>query len=394
MRHAIERIVLAATEAAVAAGELSLPELPDAAVERPRDATHGDWATSVSLRLAKHAGKPPREIAQIIAAYIQADERIASVEVAGPGFINLRLSPLALQQVICDAREQGSEYGCNDDGLDSHGVQKTINVEFVSANPTGPMHVGHGRWAALGNAMCNVLEHSNWQVTREFYINDAGVQMDVFGKSVVARYLQLCGQDAEVPDNGYGGSYVTQIAQIIYNREGELWLSCEGDVWRNDETDEMWPNNDAEKADMQAAFELARANYFREQAYQMMLSHMSEVLNRVGVSFDVWFSERSLYKEGEISASHDVDGISPIAEDISLTADGISPIRIALTRLEKAGYLFEQDDATWFRSTDFGDDKDRVLIKSDGTYTYFAPDIAYHLDKFERRMNCSARLIG
>ena len=149
MRHAIERIVLAAIEAAIAAGELSLPELPDAAVERPRDATHGDWATSVSLRLAKQAGKPPREIAQIIAAHIQANEHIASVEVAGPGFINLRLSPLALQQVIRDAREQGSKYGRNDFGLDADGNQKTINVEFVSANPTGPMHV---RPRTLGGA--------------------------------------------------------------------------------------------------------------------------------------------------------------------------------------------------------------------------------------------------
>ncbi|NLG10957.1 MAG: arginine--tRNA ligase [Coriobacteriaceae bacterium] len=391
MRHAIERIVLAAIEAAIAAGELSLPELPDAAVERPRDATHGDWATSVSLRLAKQAGKPPREIAQIIAAHIQANEHIASVEVAGPGFINLRLSPLALQQVIRDAREQGSKYGRNDYGLDADGNQKTINVEFVSANPTGPMHVGHGRWAALGNAMCNVLEHSNWQVTREFYINDAGAQMDVFGRSVVARYLQLCGQDAEVPENGYGGSYVTQIAQLIYDREAELWLSCQGDVWRNDETGETWPNTDVEKADMQVAFELARDNYFREQAYQMMLAHMRDVLDRVGVRFDVWFSERSLYnidKSGVINQESEGNA-SAAPAGASLAEEGRSPIEIALARLEQAGYLFEQDDATWFRSTDFGDDKDRVLIKSDGSYTYFAPDIAYHLDKFERRSGSS-----
>ena len=164
---------------------------------------------------------------------------------------------------------------------------------------------------------------------------------------------------------------MTQIAQSIYDREGELWLSCEGDVWRNDETGETWPSDAVEEAEMQAAFELARDNYFREQAYQLMLAHMRDVLDKVGVHFDVWFSERSLYG-GDACAS---------------------PIETALRRLEQAGHLFKQENATWFRTSDFGDDKDRVLIKSDGSYTYFAPDIAYHLDKFERQLNGSEYLV-
>jgi arginyl-tRNA synthetase len=184
--------------------------------------------------------------------------------------------------------------------------------------------------------MCNVCEHAGWQVTREFYVNDAGNQMDVFGHSVALRYLELLGKDIVMPENSYGGSYVIDIAQQIINAEGDAWLAA---------TDE------------------SRDDHFRERGYELMLKHMQQLLERIGVPFDVWFSERSLYAKGE---------------------SGTSAVEALLAKLEAGGYLYEKDDATWFRTTDFADDKDRVLIKADGSYTYFAPDIAYHLDKYNR----------
>ncbi|MDR1013903.1 MAG: arginine--tRNA ligase [Coriobacteriales bacterium] len=331
MRHAIEAVVADAIAAAVHSGELALPYVPEATVERPRDPSHGDWACTVALRIAKELGRNPREIAEVVAAHIPHNDLIASVEIAGPGFINLRLSNAALQRVMRDAREQGADFARSDVG-----EGRTVNIEFVSANPTGPMHVGHGRWAALGNAMCNVCEHAGWKVTREFYVNDAGNQMDVFGHSVALRYLELLGVPIVMPEASYGGAYVRDIAQHI--------LDDEGDVWRDED-------------------EALRDAHFRERGLEAMLVRMQELCERVGVPFDVWFSERSLYERGE---------------------DGASPIERMLAALQEGGYLYEKDGATWFRTTDFSDDKDRVLIKADGTYTYFAPDIAYHLSKFER----------
>jgi arginyl-tRNA synthetase len=331
MRHTIETVVKEALEAAVNNGELALTYLPELAVERPRDPSHGDWATTIALRLAKEIGRNPRDIAEIIAAHIEQSESIASVEVAGPGFINLRLSNAALQAIIRNAYEQGTDFGRADVG-----EGRTINIEFISANPTGPMHVGHGRWAALGNAMCNVCEHAGWQVTREFYVNDAGNQMDVFGHSVALRYLELLGEKITMPENSYGGSYVRDIAQQILDDEGDVWLT---------------------------ATEESRDEHFRARGYALMLEHMQQLLERIGVPFHVWFSERSLYEIGE---------------------RGTSAVEDMLAVLETKGYLYEKDGATWFRTTDFSDDKDRVLIKADGSYTYFAPDIAYHLDKFNR----------
>jgi arginyl-tRNA synthetase len=331
MRHLIETVIADAIAAAVRSGDLALPYTPETAVERPRDPSHGDWACTVALRIAKELGRNPREIAEVIAAHIPHDDLIASVEIAGPGFINLRLSHAALQQVMRDAHEQGADFA-----RPNVGEGRALNIEFISANPTGPMHVGHGRWAALGNAMCNVCEHAGWKVTREFYVNDAGNQMEVFGHSVALRYLELLGVPIVMPEASYGGAYVRDIAQHI--------LDEEGDVWKDED-------------------EALRDAHFRERGLEAMLARMQGLCERVGVPFDVWFSERSLYERGE---------------------GGTSPIERMLAALEQGGYLYEKDGATWFRTTDFSDDKDRVLIKADGTYTYFAPDIAYHLSKFER----------
>ena len=334
MRADISELVTAAIASAIEAGVLPIATPPDPELERPRDPNHGDWATSVALRSARAVGKPPREVAEIIAARIAESPDISSVEVAGPGFINLRLSPAALQRVLMEARTQGAGFGTVNLG---HGCR--VQVEFVSANPVGPMHVGHGRWAALGDSMARVLAHAGWDVQREFYVNDAGVQMDIFAKSVSARYMQLCGREVEFPEDGYQGAYIADIAQEILDAEGDSW------------------------ADVDAPSREAR---FKETAYVAVLAHLKRVLHGMGVDFDVWFSERTLH------------------EPLAGAPDGPNAIDAAIEALREAGYVYEREGAIWFRSADFGDDKDRVLKKSDGEYTYFAADIAYHKDKYDR----------
>jgi arginyl-tRNA synthetase len=273
----------------------------------------------------------PRVLAEAVAARIVDHPDIAAVEVAGPGFINVRLSESALQRFVTEARSAGADWGRADLG---HG--RRVQVEFVSANPVGPMHVGHGRWAALGDSMAALLEHAGWRVEREFYINDAGVQMEIFAKSVAARYLELTGRDTTFADDWYQGAYITGIAREI--------LDAEGDVWAG-----------SDSADREA--------HFKEVAYAQVLAHLDQVLRGMGVRFDVWFSERTL---------HEPD------------ADGRSAVDRGIDELREAGHVYEADGATWFRSTAFGDDKDRVLRKADGEFTYFAADIAYHRDKFDR----------
>jgi arginyl-tRNA synthetase len=333
VRDAISALVTTALDAAIAAGELSLDEVPDPGLERPRDASHGDWATTVAMRSAKAAGANPRQIAEIVAKHLAEHDDIAAVEIAGPGFINLRLAPTALQRVLREAREQGSAFGSLDIG-----GGKRVQVEFVSANPVGPMHVGHGRWAALGDSMARVLEHVGYAVQREFYINDAGVQMDVFGASVAARYLELLGRPSEFPEEGYRGTYIADIAEELAAAQGEMLADLPLDELR------------------------VRC---RELGYKLVIdNHLRSVLIEFGVDFDVWFSERSLHAVRE---------------------DGGTEIEDAIARLTERGHIYELDGAIWFRSTTYGDDKDRVLRKSDGEYTYFAADIAYHWDKLDVR---------
>lgn len=333
MRDAISSLVATAIQAAINAGELPLSEIPDPGIERPRDAAHGDWATTVALRSAKLAGMQPRAIAEAVAARISEHPDVAAVEIAGPGFINLRLSATALQRILREARQADGAFGSSDVG-----GGKRVQVEFVSANPVGPMHVGHGRWAALGDSMARVLAHTGWSVEREFYVNDAGVQMDIFAKSVAARYLELCGQEVEFEDNWYQGAYIAEIAREIFAQEGDVWRDADA---------------------------TARESHFKEKAYAQVLEHLKRVLHDFGVDFDVWFSERTLHAPGE--------------------GDSLSEIEQGIAALREAGYIYELDGAVWFRSTDFKDDKDRVLVKADGEYTYFAADIAYHWNKFHDR---------
>ncbi len=227
---------------AVEAGEITLDEIPEPYLERPRDPDHGDWATNVAMQSAKAAKMPPRQIAEIIAAHMAGHEDIDAVEIAGPGFINIRLSPRALQGVLAEIHEQRGEYGRS-----TMGDGRKVQVEFVSANPVGPMHVGHGRWAALGDGIARVLEYTGHEVEREYYINDAGVQMDIFGASVSARYLELCGETVEFPEDGYQGAYITEIAREIFEEEGARWAEAPAEE---------------------------REEYFREKAYLQVLEHL------------------------------------------------------------------------------------------------------------------------
>ena len=333
IREELENLIAASIAAACDDATLELAERPAPALERPRDLSNGDWASTVAMRTAKLAHKNPREIAQIIVDHLPENNMIASVEIAGPGFINIKLTPSAFQSVAARVRAERFDFG---KGTLPEGTPRNVNLEYVSANPTGPMHVGHGRWATLGDAIARVMRHAGYQVSEEYYINDHGVQMDVFGNSVSVRYMQLLGHDIEMPEKCYGGGYVKDIAQGIIDRDGNKWESV----------------SDQE-----------RIEAFREIAYQEMLDLIRETLTGFGTTFDTWFSERSLYEVDE---------------------NGTSPVSRSLEIMSEKGYLYDKDGATWFRSTDFGDDKDRVLLKENGEYTYFMSDVAYHYDKMQR----------
>ena len=332
LREQVEEVVDAALSAAVADGSLPLEEVPAAALERPRDAANGDWASTVALRAAKAAHMKPRDVAEVVVSHLPKNDLIASTEIAGPGFVNIRLTNAALASVIAEARREGIDFGRGEAPANAG----RINLEYVSANPTGPMHVGHGRWAALGDSMARVLRHAGFDVSEEFHINDHGTQMDNFGRSVSVRYEQLCGRDVPMPENCYGGAYVVDIAREILDADGEKWRDVP---------------------------EEERIVAFRERSYVEMLEHNKAVLSGFGTTFDTWFSERTLYVPDE---------------------DGKSAVDHALEAMDAKGYVFQKDGATWFKSTAFGDEKDRVLIKENGEFTYFLSDVAYHYNKIQR----------
>lgn len=331
IRESLESVLYQALKAAVEAGELPLNEIPQPSLERPREEGHGDWACTIAMRLAKAAHMNPRAIAQVIVDHLPANNLIESFEIAGPGFINLTLTNASFQAVVSEARQQGSDFGKSE-----LSEPCKVNLEYVSANPTGPMHVGHGRWAALGDAIARVMRHAGYSVDEEFYINDQGNQMNVFGNSIVVRYQQLLGQDVEMPEACYGGAYIKDIAQAIIDADGDKWLDA---------------NEDERLVD------------FRERGYAMMLDSVKDTLSTFGNSFDTWFSERSLFVADE---------------------NGETKQQRAFDVMNEKGLLFEAEGATFFRSTDHGDDKDRVLVKANGDLTYFMSDVAYHYDKMQR----------
>lgn len=331
IRESLESVLYQALKAAVEAGELPLNEIPQPSLEHPREEGHGDWACTIAMRLAKAAHMNPRAIAQAIVDHLPENNLVESFEIAGPGFINLTLTNASFQAVVSEARQQGSDFGKSE-----LSEPCKVNLEYVSANPTGPMHVGHGRWAALGDAIARVMRHAGYSVDEEFYINDQGNQMNVFGNSVVVRYQQLLGQDVEMPEACYGGAYIKDIAQAIIDADGDKWLDANEDE---------------------------RLVAFRERGYAMMLDSVKDTLSTFGNNFDTWFSERSLFVADE---------------------NGETKQQRAFDVMNEKGLLFEAEGATFFRSTDYGDDKDRVLVKANGDLTYFMSDVAYHYDKMQR----------
>jgi arginyl-tRNA synthetase len=319
-----------AVSKAVASGALAV-EIPETVVlDRPRNPEHGDYATNLALRLAKGAGQSPREVAAAIAVPLRATAGIAKVDVAGPGFLNITLDAGSLALVAKTIVEAGAEYGRSNSlaGL-------KVDLEFISANPTGPLHLGHTRWAAVGDALGRVLSAAGAAVTQEFYINDRGVQMDLFGASICAS-----AHGEPVPDKGYKGSYIPELAAQIVTENPEV-LELDRDK-----------QNEA----------------FREEGYRLQLAQQQDTLNDFGTHFDVWYSERYLHTSGAVER--------------------------ALDRLKEQGHLFTEADALWLRTTDFDDDKDRVLIKSDGSLTYFASDAAYYVDKRDRGFDVCVYLLG
>ena len=321
--------IRAALGDAVAAGQLSVPVPAEVRVERPRNRDHGDWATNVALRLAKPAGRPPREIAEILAERLKTVVGIASVDVAGPGFLNITLDAASAGELARAIVEAGDAYGT---GTSEAG--RTVNLEYISANPTGPLHIGHTRWAALGDAMVRVLRAAGAQVAAEYYVNDAGAQMDKFGASIIAAL-----RGTAAPEGGYDGDYVRERGdEVVAARPDLLEL----------------PDDE----------QLAVA---RDLGCDLQLAAIRRTLDAFNVHFDVWFSERSLH-QGEVER--------------------------AIARLREQGHVEDRDGAIWLRTTDFGDDKDRVLIRANGVPTYFAADAAYYLSKKDRGFTEKIYLLG
>ena len=299
-------------------------------LERPKNRDHGDYASSIALQLAKPAGKNPRDVAAMLKADLESLAEVSAVEIAGPGFINITLNRASQADLVRTILTSQEKYGR---GTSLSGVK--INLEFISANPTGPLHLGHTRWAAVGDALGRVLTAAGAQVTREFYINDRGNQMDLFGQSV-----QAAAMGQPIPENGYQGDYIADLAKDVLDQNPEI-IGLEEDQ---------------------------RLIAFREAAYQLQLKDQQRVLNVFNTHFDVWFSERSLHDGG--SVEHGVD------------------------KLRSQGHVFDIDGATWLRTTDFGDDKDRVLIKANGDLTYFSSDTAYYINKRERGFDICIYMLG
>lgn len=313
--------------AVVKAGLATEEQIPGVSLETPKDKEHGDYSTNMAMRLTRIAKKAPRQIAEEIISHIDKGKAsVEKIEIAGPGFINFYMDNGYLTKLIPHILETGEAYGKT-----NFGKGEKVQVEFVSANPTGDLHLGHARGAAVGDSLCNILEKAGFAVTREYYINDVGNQIKNLAYSVEARYFQALGQDKPIPEDGYHGEDIIEIGKRLAEEFGDKYIHAD---------------------------EEERYTFFREYGLKYELEKLAKDLEDFRCPFDVWFSETSLYKENKVQQ--------------------------ALDFLREKGHIYEADDATWFRSSEFGDDKDRVLIKSDGSYTYITSDIAYHKDKLDR----------
>ncbi|MFD0590501.1 arginine--tRNA ligase [Paenibacillus sp. GCM10027627] len=325
--HLYEQVKGAIADAAVAAGLASREELPVFVLEVPKDKSHGDLATNAAMQLTKLAKKNPRQIAEAIIEHLdQKGASIQSAEIAGPGFINFRMDKSYLYPVISQVLEAGDKYG-----RISAGSGERVQVEFVSANPTGSLHLGHARGAAVGDALCNLLDFAGYEVTREYYINDAGKQVENLALSLEARYRQALGQEAVMPEDGYYGEDIIGFGKGLAEAEGDKLLGL--------------PDQE-------------RSAFFRSFGLEKELDKIKRDLGRFRVGFDVWYSETALYESGQVEQGLDA--------------------------LKASGHVYEEEGATWLATVPFGDDKNRVLVKNDGSYTYLTPDIAYHRDKYSR----------
>lgn len=322
-----ERLKAEIKDSVVKAGLATEDQIPEVVLELPKDKAHGDYATNMAMQLARVAKKAPRMIAEeIVANFDKSKASIEKIEIAGPGFINFYMNNSYLTDLIPTILTAGEAYGET-----TVGNKQKVQVEFVSANPTGDLHLGHARGAAVGDSLSNILDKAGYEVSREYYINDAGNQINNLAKSVEARYLQALGQEVEMPEDGYHGQDIVGIGKRLAEEFGDKYVAMD---------------------------EKERFDFFREYGLKYEMAKLQKDLEEYRVRFDVWYSETSLYHNGKIDR--------------------------ALDALRNAGHIYEEDGATWFRSTTFGDDKDRVLIKNDGSYTYLTPDIAYHQDKLER----------
>ncbi|MEW5769400.1 MAG: arginine--tRNA ligase [Pseudomonadota bacterium] len=323
-------------------------------LDRPKQASHGDFACNAAMQLAKSMKRNPREVAQALLDALPASAMVAKAEIAGPGFINVFLKPAAWQALAPHVLRAGAGFGRLD-----LGKGEKIQVEFVSANPTGPLHVGHGRGAAFGASLANVLEAAGYDVHREYYVNDAGRQMDILAVSTWLRYLELCNEFVPFPGNAYQGGYVRTMADSIYALHGERYKRSAAEVTHKvpDAASQPEEHLDALIANAKQLLG-ADYGYIHGTALEEQLGDGRNDLTEFGVVFDTWFSEKTLHESGMIDR--------------------------AVEALQRHGHLYEQDGALWFRSTGFGDEKDRVVRRDNGIYTYFAADIAYHLNKFER----------
>ena len=341
IKEQLAEIIHQALEAAKADGELALETVPDVTLEMPKQKAHGDWATGVALGLARTLGMPPRDVAARIVSHLPIgdDALIAGAEIAGPGFINLRLRPDWLGDILKRVEAQGAKYGHSDAG------GKKIVVEFVSTNPNGPITVAGGRNAAIGDTLCSLLTAAGNEVSREYYINDAlnSVQMNNFGRSVFTRYRQLLGHGDEMSEEMYGGDYVVDVAREVLALHGEEFVNA--DI------------NDPQTT-----------RTFRDLSEKGMIAQQKADLAAFGVTFDTWFSEATLHADGRVAR--------------------------AIESIKERGYTYEKDGALWFKSTEFGDDKDRVLVRSDGTPTYMTGDLAYSKDKLDRGFDRAINVWG
>lgn len=359
MKQKIAQILVDVVETLKEQGVIANDVSPRINVENTRDKAHGDFATNLAMMLTKAAGMPPRELAELIIENLAKEAVIEKVEIAGPGFINFFVNDSAKFDVVSTIFDQKEDFGKS-----NVGQGRSVLVEFVSANPTGPLHVGHGRGAAYGASVASLLSVAGFDVAREYYVNDAGRQMDILATSVWLRYLTLCGEEFNFPSNGYKGDYIYDISRALHAEHGDTLKRTALEVFAGVTPDEGLADGDKEKHIddlIVKAKNLLGATHYEQvfqAALQSILSDIKEDLAEFGVTFEEWFSERSLMETGVIDA--------------------------ALEKLQKAGKIYEKGGALWFKSTDYGDEKDRVVVRDNGLKTYFASDIAYHFNKLER----------